>query len=317
MSRGGRGGGGGRSRGGGSHSSSRGGGGRPSSRGSHGRSSSSYSSHSYSSHRSYDYGYGGGYGYRSSYSGGGSMSPGAVICIFIIFAVVLLVNMLTNTDSSTKNYVERIKLESGNGFMTDCVKDNSDLFINETRMESHLKEFYEKTGVQPVVVTDTYKSSVNSDADAFDWGVQYYDNNIDREDCFLVVYLDAKNINNRGYTAVVTGYQADSVMDSGAIEIFWNYLDRYWADTSLEFDTVFVKAINNTGESIMTVHKTTNDIVFILVGAFIVVVVGVVVIVVFKTKRKMAKEKAESDERILNADLSKSKIDDPTLSKYE
>ena len=314
MARGGRGGGGGGSRGGGSRSSSRGGGGRP-------RSSSSRSRSSSSSSRSYSYGgssyhhhhshYSGGYGYSSS------SSPAYLVATFIIVVILIaLSGILSNSEPKMKNYVQREKLVTNNGFMTDCVTDNSDLFSNETAMESKLKHFHDKTGVQPVIISNTYNNNINSNDDAFNWAVDYYDNNIDREDCLVLVYFDAYDIDDEGYSALVTGHQVDSIMDSDAIEIFWGYFDRYW-NSDATWDDMFVQTFNSTADTIMTVHKTTGDVVFIVVALFIAIIVGVVIVAVVIQKRKQAKEKAESDERILNADLSKSVTDDPLLQEYE
>ena len=325
MSRGGRGGGGGISRGGGSRSSSRGGGGRPSSsrsssstRGVH-MSTTGYS-HSHGHHHSHSHGHRHSTRYATTYTDesiGNSIAGfiAAFVLVVSLIAGLTFLGNLFNSFGTSKNYIERVKLESGNGFMTNCVFDNSDFFKNEKKVESQLKEFYSKTGVQPVIITNYYDASVISNDAAFDWGVDYYNDNIDREDCLLFVYFDAKDINDMGYCAVVTGVQADSVMDSSAIEIFWNQFDKHWFNDSLSLDDVLVKTYVDTGKTIMTVHKTGGDVAFLVLAVLGVVVVGIVVIAYVNTKREAAKEKAESDERILNMDLSQ--LDDPLLNKYE
>lgn len=237
--------------------------------------------------------------------------------IGIIVIAITIGGLLFRDDGyKVKNFVPRVKLESDNEFMTDCVIDNSELFNDETAMESNLKYFYKKTGVQPIVISNLYNSNVNSNNDAFNWAVDYYDSNITREDALILVYFDAKNIDDEGYSAVVTGHMADSVMDAGAIEIFWNYFDRYWYDTKYDFDDIFVNTYKDTADSIMSVSKTGKDIAFMIIGLVIISVVGGTIIVVVYNKRKQAKEKAESDERILNSDLSKSSTGDSVLNKY-
>lgn len=51
--------------------------------------------------------------------------------------------------------------------------------------------------------------------------------------------------------AYVNGKQVTSVMDSEAIDIFWNYLDRYWTDSSLSTVDVFTKTFDSTAKTIM------------------------------------------------------------------
>lgn len=322
MGRGGRGGGGGGSRGGGSRSSSRGGGARPSRVS---RSSSSMSGRSYrggyrAPHRSTRtnvyinterYGMS---GYRRTVRT--KLTTTISLFITVSLVVVFLLLGMGAVNRPIKNYTPREKLVTDNGFMTDCVQDNSDLFNNDIKMETRLKEFWEKTGVQPIIMSFYYDEDVNSNNDAFDWAVNYYNENIDREDALLMVYFDARDYNDEGYSAVVTGHQADSVMDSEAIEVFWNYFDRYWYNDSLEFDDVFVKTYLSTADTIMTVHKTGTDILFIVIAVVAVAIICGTIIVIVIQKRKQAKEKAESDERILNTDLSKSEVEDHTLNKY-
>ena len=307
MARGSRGGGS-RSHSGGSRSRSRSGGGRSHSRSSCSYSSSSYSGSSYSSHRHY---------HSSSILGHRHYNSSISVKVFLaIWCLVFLYIMLSvvmesyKSSASITNSIERTKLHSGNSFMTGCIVDNSNLFSNDVYMETALKEFWEETGVQPVIVTNEYDSSVNSDDDAFDWGCAFYDRFLYREDVFLTVFFNGYGDNpDEGYVAVVGGYQSDSVMDSAAIETWWNYFDRYWY-SDCDWDDLFVKTYIETGNTIMTVSINGWDVLIWIIVAVIIIAVIVGVIVVVNVKRSAAKEKAEADAAILNADISKSKLPD-------
>lgn len=65
--------------------------------------------------------------------------------------------------------------------------------------------------------------------------------------------------------AYVNGKQVTSVMDSEAVNIFWNYIDRYWTDDSLSTVEVFTKTFNSTANTIME----KSQLLMILLKSFV------------------------------------------------
>lgn len=211
-------------------------------------------------------------------------------------------NGSSSVPSSTYN---REKLDAGNGFINNCILDELGWFDNESKTESRLKNFYEKTGVQPYIILSEYNPALTSDALKEAYAQQLYEEYIDNEATLLFVYFAEQYENDDsepGYMYCVNGRQATSVMDSEAMDIFWAYLDRYWY-SDLSTDDMFVNIFDSTAGRIMTKTTTKYDVLkyVLIVCAAGVVVFGVIKVV--KLKHKRAKEEAEETERILNTPM--------------
>jgi uncharacterized protein HemX len=112
------------------------------------------------------------------------------------------------------------------------------------------------------------------------------------------------------------GKQASSVMDSEAIEIFWNQIDKYWYWYSdLSTDDVFVQAFTNTADTIMHVSTTGKDVAKWALIVAAILAVGIIVIILVNKRNKRAKEKAEEDRKILETPLH-DLADDDLTNKY-
>lgn len=115
----------------------------------------------------------------------------------------------------------------------------------------------------------------------------------------------------------VNGLQTGDVMDSQAIEIFWNYIDSYWY-SDLSTDDMFVKVFTKEADTIMKVSTTYKDIVKICIIAFTVIFVAIILIISIILIIKRKREKAAEDQRILETPINDSilKDTDSTNSKY-
>lgn len=328
MGRAGAGGGGGGHSGGG-HSSSRSSGGHHVSSGSSGRRAG---------------GGGGIYSGRSSYSGGGfyggSFYPrpprrstiivshggnfNAVISL-IIFVVVLIAafggfpsSNSSSTKSVPKSTQNRERLESGVvGYDNNCIIDNIGWFDNVTKTEKSIKQFYDKTGVQPYIVLNAYDSTLLTDTAKEEYAKKWYDEHIKNESTFLYMYFAEPNTDNDvGYMAYVNGKQVSSVMDSEAIEIFWAYVDKYWY-SDMSTDDMFTTIFTKTADRIMTKSTTAADVGNNAVKVIGVIVVFAGIIVVMVVRRKHKAEEAKETEKILNTPLNGDSEADDLLKKYK
>jgi hypothetical protein len=252
----------------------------------------------------------------------------AVLLFFVILGVVFSVpsgsgyggsSAVATSGTST---IQRQKLESGNSYMNDCIVDELGWFDNVSSTEAKLKEFWEDTGVQPYIILKAYDASLDTGSESENqqnkeqWSRDYYEANFDREDIFLFVYFAEEDAEGQvGYMTYTNGYQVTSVMDSEAVEIFWNNIDKYWYSNA-STDDVFINAFNDTATTIMKVSTTSKDILKWVIIAVVVIAAGVILIRMVKLRNQRAKEKAEEDQKILNTpinDLAKDDLENKYL----
>lgn len=262
---------------------------------------------------------------RSSYHGGGCFGTIIIMVILMAFLILMFqscaVNSAYNIGSSystnaQKSTIAREKLKTGNAYINNCIVDDLGWFDNVSKTESQLKEFWDETGVQPYIILKEFDPGLTTDSEKEQWAVDYYDENFDTENIFLFVYFAEEDTDNDvGYMAYVNGYETSSVMDSEAVEIFWNNIDKYWY-TDLSTDDVFIKAFQDTAGTIMHVSTTGKDILKWALIVLAVALAGAVIINLVKQKNKRAREKAEEDERILKTsihDIAKDNLEDKYL----
>lgn len=327
MGRAGAGGGGGGHSGGG-HSSSRSSGGHHVSSGSSGRRAGGGGS-SYSGRSSYGGGgfYGGGFYPRPPrrstviVSHGGNFNAVISLIIFVVVLIAAFGGFPSSNSSSTKSVPKstqnRERLESGVGYDNNCIVDNIGWFDNVTKTEKSIKQFYDKTGVQPYIVLNAYDSALLTDTAKEEYAKKWYDEHIKNESTFLYMYFAEPDTDNDvGYMAYVNGKQVSSVMDSEAIEIFWAYVDKYWY-SDMSTDDMFTTIFTKTADRIMTKSTTAADVGnnAIKVIGVIVVFAGIIVVMVIRRKHKA--EEAKETEKILNTPLNGDSEADDLLKKYK
>ena len=254
------------------------------------------------------------YGYRRNVYTSSSSGLGTLIACLIVFAVVIFsFFMIASDDSDVTSTINREKIENPIPYDNNCIKDELGYVENTSKLSKNLKNFYNKTGIQPYIYLKSYDETLTSDSQKDNYAQNWYEQNIDNEDTFLFVYYEDQNPNGIGYMAYVNGKQVTSVMDSEAVNIFWNYIDRYWTDDSLSTVEVFTKTFNSTANTIMEKSTTSNDIIKIIciIVGIIIVIGGIIYILRMKFKRD--KEKAKETVEILKTPLDKS---DELRDKY-
>lgn len=322
---------GGSSRSSGSRSSSRSSGGHriSSSRaGSSSDSSSSYRS-SYSSigrrnnNRNYTNINVGNYGesYPTTYGRTNTSSPISGLVTFMFVMIIITVFMMSLILpkpglSSTRN---REKINSNVPYNAKCIIDEIYWFDSSTQTGTKLKEFYDKTGIQPYIVLKDYDKSLKTDEDKLSYAETWYEENIKDESTFLFMYFAEQDVDNDvGFMCYVSGYQCDSVMDSEAVDILWNYIDSYWY-SDMSTDDLFIEAFCDTANTIMTKSRTLADVAWLFGIIVLVCASGCIIIVIITKKRKAEKERAAETERILNTpmqDLATTSKNDDLVNKY-
>ena len=254
------------------------------------------------------------YGYRRNVYTSSSSGLGTLIACLIVFAVVIFsFFMIASDDSDVTSTINREKIENPIPYDNNCIKDELGYVENTSKLSKNLKNFYNKTRIQPYIYLKSYDETLTSDSQKDNYAQNWYEQNIDNEDTFLFVYYEDQDPNEIGYMAYVNGKQVTSVMDSEAVNIFWNYIDRYWTDDSLSTVEVFTKTFNSTANTIMEKSTTSNDIIKIIciIVGIIIVIGGIIYILRMKFKRD--KEKAKETVEILKTPLDKS---DELRDKY-
>jgi cbb3-type cytochrome oxidase subunit 3 len=259
---------------------------------------------------------------RGGRRGGGCLTSMAsflivLVIIILVFSTAGIAGSSAKGNSSgSVSTIAREKLDTDNAYINACVIDELGWFDNISKTESRLKSFWEETGIQPYIILKEYDESLTTDAAKEAWTTDYYDSNFDTENIFLYVYFAEEDEDGDvGYMTYANGYQASSVMDAEAVEIFWNNIDKYWY-TDLSTDDVFVYAFDDTADTIMHVSTTGKDIFKWILIVIAIILVGVIVIRLVKEKNRRAKEKAEEDQKILNTpinDVAKDNLEEKYL----
>lgn len=219
-----------------------------------------------------------------------------------IFILVIALSVFGNVLFAPKSTINREKIESPVAFTNNCVVDELGWVDNISQTETELKNFYNKTGVQPYVVFCKYNTSLTTDEQKEEYANEYYDKNINNEGTFLFMYFAEANEDDVGYMCYVNGKKVSSVMDAEAVNIFWNYMDSNWySDKST--DDVIIDTFDSTAKTIMHKSATLADVGVKVAGVALVVVIIGGVVIIMKVRRKHEHERAEETERILKTDI--------------
>lgn len=249
---------------------------------------------------------------RRYYGGGCGTGCGTVIAVIVVMMVALMVffpivgvSLGSGESDITPSTVEREPLPAGAVNETDYYTDECGWILNESRMTDGLKTFYRLTGVQPYVyIARSVDGSVRPTVDAIqNYSNTLYDQLFTDEAHFLLVFCDdGAGSYTCGYTV---GSEAKTIMDSEALSVLRDYLDRYY-NSDVGDEEFFSLTFEKTAERIMTVTKSPWPTVLIVV----VVAAGVllVLLLAFFWWKKAKEQKNLEDQRtaeILNTPLEK------------
>lgn len=235
--------------------------------------------------------------------------------LFIVVCAILLVVVLAtsfgcggttfgsgsgSSQAQVESTVDRTRLAEGTAVVTALYTDeDGDWIHTPAALESGLTAFYNRTGVAPYVYI-LPNGSVTSSSACSAKATELYDQLFDDEGHFLMVFCDD---GSGGYVWGYCGGSATtSVMDSEAVRILAQNLEKYYNTTSISDEEVFSKTFDDTGRTIMgaPAGRTRAIAIGVVVGA--VVVGGVAYVVVKKRKEKQAAEQKRIDD-LLNTPL--------------
>lgn len=234
----------------------------------------------------------------------------------ILLAVVLIcwgsLNIAVPSESGVPSSTKQREALSGQVKLTEWYSDEIGWVSSPNVLREGLEAFYQQTGVQPYVLLVSYEETLwNSDGTlnptaATDYLEQFYAETFTDEAHFLFAYFqcenDARDVMD-GEFRYLSGYSADTIMDSEAIDILWGYFEAYYNDLSYSMEEMFSETFKDTAENIMS--KPTNgwDVAKVLIIAAAVIAVLVLLYWMLKNRNKRQKEKAEETQKILNTPL--------------
>lgn len=251
----------------------------------------------------------GGAGRRPASNRGGCGCLGvsiAVILVMVLIAVFFLAAPAQNNSGGaaggvTASTIAREALPKGSVNETEYYTDELGWIGNSTTLIAGMKNFYQKTGVQPYLyLTDTVEGSHSPTNDQLDqFAHAKYDALFTDEAHLLLVFFE---YDSSGQPKVwyVAGSQAKTVLDDEAMNILLDYIDRYYYDSSLTDEQMFSKSFDNAGERIMSV--TTSPWIPVLIVAGVLVIL-VVLFLWWRSHKKQKNLEAEQTRKILDTPL--------------
>ena len=278
------------------------------------------------------------YGRTYNRSYGRRSSPGSIIgtavALVILFVVIFVLAGIgelfssiggsggggsnANVGNITASTVAREKLDRKYVNETDYFTDTIGWISNKNALVKGMKEFFNKTGVQPYLyLTERVDGSSNpSDAQLKKFSEDLYDELFTDEGHFLVVF---QNVDGSDQFTVWTvgGAQTKTILDKEAIDIFYDYLDTYyWSDKSEE--AMFSDAFADAATRMMTKTKAPLNPIIPIVIVIGVIVVIVILVKFFKYKQEAKQRELETTEIILNTDVTQgSSFQDTSLQDLE
>lgn len=266
-----------------------------------GRSSHSYSS---SSRPSYSRSYGRTWSSPvNTYVSRHNSLTTAIVSVLMIMLVSLMLASHLGTNTITRSTHERGKLNSKYCQLVDTwYIDDIDWIHDENKLIEGLRSFYDQTGVQPMLyITDNIYGNPRPTSSEFERKLQkMYHATFSDEGHVIVCFMESSPSDYATY--YYAGAKAKNVIDSEGGEILLDYLDFFYTD-DLSDEEFFAKSFTKAAERMMSVQKTSRQLI-ILLACLVVGVVGstIVCIMIYKSVKEK-REQAEADAKILNTKI--------------
>lgn len=271
----------------------------------------------------YNGGGGGGGNHNNSNNGGdgggagcltGSFATFLIIFLVIVFMLMLFSSMDSGSGDVTASTVSREPLSAGSVDLTGYYEDSTGLIRRSSVLQSGMKHFYDKTGVQPFLyVTQTINGDPDPDNATLEaYAQQLYSELFTDSGHFLLLVYDPGDDGFLYY--YIPGNASKTVLDGEALEIFEGYLfqesDEYLSGSA---EAYFSDVFELTADRIMSV--TVNPMVYV---AGIAVVLAILWLL-YRWWRKAKEQKNKENEHmqhVLDADIE-DLVDDPELKDLE
>ena len=251
----------------------------------------------------------------------GGRPPALVLIILVFFiALVFAVPALYlasgggSGGSITPSTVERTPLDRKYVTTTDWYTDELGWIHSGSTLEAGMKEFFDKTGVQPYLyLTDTVNgTTIPSEEDMDSYANQLYDELFDDEGHILLLFYE-HNSDGNYREWYVCGAMAKTVLDQEACDILLDYVDHYYYSDLTE-DEMFSRAFSEAAGRIMAVTRSPLPIILVAAAALAIVIIA---FIWWRKAKKQKNLEAEQKARILNTPIEELGSEDPSLKDRE
>jgi uncharacterized membrane protein len=240
-----------------------------------------------------------------------------LVILLVIFAVQDFIPGSGGSGGVTRSTVQREALPRGSVVETGYYTDELNWIQNRTTLTAGMRNFYQRTGVQPYLyITDNINGSASpsvSEAEAFAQAL--YDELFQDEAHLLVIFFEPRP--SYYHTWYLAGRQAKAVLDDEAMDILLDYIDRYYYHDRYNEEQFFSMAFDDASKRIMAVTRSP----WIPVMTFgILALIGFLAFTWWKKHKEQKNREAEQNERILNSSLDTFGGDDAAADlakKYE
>ena len=209
----------------------------------------------------------------------GRNSTFVIVIVLIIIIIYTFYSQLAMNASITKSTIQRTKIESTFDASSDPVyMDDFNVVDDERALRNGAKTFHERTGVIPYVYfvesdDQTSPEELTAKAEAF------YKENFTDQDHF-VIFFDGLQANY--FLGTCIGENAKKVIDAEALQIFNDYLTKFYNDRQTNNQTYMVNTYQYASERMMSTSPySKNTLIF---GCICIAILIFVMIVTIKRR---------------------------------
>ncbi len=243
--------------------------------------------------------------------------------VLIVAAIVLVVSvfgLVSNAVSGlTGSQIERTPLAAGAVTETPYYEDlDGDWIYSPSKLESGLRQFYEKTGVQPYVLI--LPNGALTDQDQISqFAQEAYDQLFTDEAHLLLVFCDQ---NDGTYLCgLAIGAQALSVMDTQALAVLERNLDANYLNFDITEEQIFSNTFAQTADDIMRSGDAAGSPTGYVIAILLASITICAVVIIERRKHKQQQEELQRQQILESLDQPLEKFSDKEIeelaSKYE
>ena len=221
-----------------------------------------------------------------------------VIVVFFLFRywIPQWDGSIFRSSSTVENTVQREKIDSSAlNKVGVWLEDNAGWLKNKGTVENGMKHFLDKTGIQPYLMIN---DEINGKKDFTDNDVKNlmeskYNSLFKDEAHLILLFVEPTTNNYKRY--IYTGTVANTLMDSNALDIMYNYIDKYYS-YDLTDDEYFSKIFIDTADKLMQKVVSKNELkkTGLIRSTIIILIAGIIMIIVIRSKAKQKEyEKAK------------------------
>ena len=214
-----------------------------------------------------------------------------IIIVLLIVLVYTFYSQAAINRDITKSTIERTKITSTLEFNSDnavIFEDEAGVVDSDSTFRSAAGTFYDKTGVVPFVKFVSTETTYD-DSELTKMAEAYNEENFKDGEHFVIFFQP----NDEGAAGYAVGEKAEAVLDSEAVQIFDDYLMKFYKERQNNNQGYMVNAINYSASRIMTTAEYSSST--IILGVIVVcVLIFVIAYSVMKRKKEVEQLKEEN-----------------------